>query len=1226
MNTIKPNYSKINCANYFRRSFVLLACIMLFSPLYAKEITPFKDKELEPIVSFDEVPIEFIVNSYFRFETDVIITESNLVYINIEDLFKNLGIYCKVENNGTYLTGFIENESKRYTIDFNTKQITVGKNTIQSINGIVEEMGAIYIESNIITEAFGLTMIFNYRSLTIKLEANFELPLVKQMRLEKMRQNISNLQNKEIIADTILKRDYHLFKAGMLDWSLASYQTENEKPNNRIDLGVGTELLYGQANVSVNYNDQYKFNNRNLYYNWRWVDNDKKYIKQAQIGKIYNQNLSFLSAPVVGASINNSPNEVRKASGYYTINEETEPNWTIELYINDVLVDYTVADASGLYVFKVPIVYGYTTLKLKFYGPLGEERIEERTMNVPFTFVPAKTVEYSISGGILEDNENSKFGHGVVNYGVNRFITIGGGLEYLSSIPDNPLIPFATVAFQPFSKLGMNFEYAHNFRMRSLLSYNFGKSAFLEIDYANYVEGQLATPFNADEERKIRVSVPFKLNKVSGFTKLNFNQFVYNAFNYNQFDAVFSGYYKNYSANISTLLNWVGDRPAYITSNASLSYRLRNGLVLRPSAEYNVSDNQLLRYRAEIEKRVAKMYFSASYERNVVFKNDNVFLSFRYDLPFARTGFSSSYSNDRLSFSENAQGSLAFGADNGVITTGINSALGKGGILCYPFLDLNQNGKMDKGEPKVLLSSVRVNGGKAIISEKDSIVRISDLNAFINYAVTFSDNDLDNISWRFPNKTYQILVDPNQYKKVFVPIYVVGEVSGIVELQSVNGNMGQGRITLQIINDKGTKVVEILSESDGYFSYLGLKPGNYSIKVDKEQLKKLNYQSSPENQTFTIKESEEGTIIDGISFVLKTTTAKPKEIIEEFPVIDDNSNEKVKEKIKEVIPQDKNVDPSFGRISDINGYFYTVQLGIYKDFQTKTQLYNLPNIFYEVLPNGTIRYVYGAFDTLKAANNAKNGTLLKAIKGANVIAYNNGEMVSLIDLVTKVLPAQPKDSLASKQRFVWSVDKNVNTNYTPAFDIKELFYTVQIGAYRNYVTAKQLQYFSPLFYEVVPNGNVRYVYGKFDRQKDAKVAKNNIVDKGIKDAYVVAYKNGEQVNAYSLKKVKITDKGNSEVYGTVQVKNQYEKDQIKNIDLILFNKGGFMVGATSTDEKGTYYFVNLVPGDYTIKIDTNQLEELNYEAVPMIQNIKIKETKEMGIVKGLDFILTKINK
>jgi hypothetical protein len=264
------------------------------------------------------------------------------------------------------------------------------------------------------------------------------------------------------------------------------------------------------------------------------------------------------------------------------------------------------------------------------------------------------------------------------------------------------------------------------------------------------------------------------------------------------------------------------------------------------------------------------MYLSASYERNVLSNNDNLFLSFKYDLPYARTGISAFYSNNNVGFSESAQGSLAFGGDNKYVHVGNNSALGKGGILFYPFLDLNQNGILDNGEKMVLLSSVKVSGGKAVISEKDSIVRISDLNAFVNYDVEFSNTDLENISWSFKHNTYQVLVDPNQYKRVLVPIISLGEVSGMVYLNKDNATKGQGRITIQIYDTLGKKVAETLSESDGYFSYLGLKSGDYIVRVDEEQLSKLNYQSSPAMYQFAIKISVDGDIVEGLDFKIKS--------------------------------------------------------------------------------------------------------------------------------------------------------------------------------------------------------------------------------------------------------------------------------------------------------------------------------------------------------------------
>ena len=249
------------------------------------------------------------------------------------------------------------------------------------------------------------------------------------------------------------------------------------------------------------------------------------------------------------------------------------------------------------------------------------------------------------------------------------------------------------------------------------------------------------------------------------------------------------------------------------------------------------------------------------------YKTDNVFVSFRFDLPFARAGVSCYLTTTIIFISESAQGSLAFGGDNYVKASN-NSSVGKGGILLYPFLDLNQNGVFDEGEHMVLLSSVKVSGGRAIISEKDSIVRITDLNSFVNYIVEFNDNDLENIGWQFTHKIYQITVDPNQFKRVEVPIVVMGEASGNVYIKEGENTKGIGRITIHILDEKGNKVAETLSESDGYISYLGLKPGAYKACLDPEQLQNLNLTVSPICRDFTIKASEYGDIVNGLDFTL----------------------------------------------------------------------------------------------------------------------------------------------------------------------------------------------------------------------------------------------------------------------------------------------------------------------------------------------------------------------
>ncbi|MBT8317629.1 SdrD B-like domain-containing protein [Lutibacter sp.] len=1187
-----------------------------------------KEIPLDPINTYDEVPVEIIVKGYLRFEADVIITDKRLVYVNVEELFKKLGIFCEVENGGGVLKGFIENERIPYLIDFDSKQITRGDRIITSENGIVRELGSIYVETSVLSEAFGLHMVFNFRSLSIKLEADFELPMVKQARLEKMRENITKLQsNNEVIIDSVIGRDYHFFNGGALDWSVASFQSEGAQPNNRFSLALGSELFYGEARVGFNYFDQTKFDRRQLFYNWRWIDNENTYLRQVQVGKIGTQSISFLRAPVVGASFNNSPNTIRKAAGTYTISDVAEPNWTVELYINDALVDYTSTDASGFYLFNVPIVYGYTTLTLKFYGPLGEERVEERTLNTPYTFMPANVLEYKVSGGILEDDEGSKFGRGEVNYGINRFVTIGGGVEYLTSIPTHEFIPFANMAFQPFSKMIVNMEYAHNVSVKGLVNYYFGTSAFLELDYKKFKKGQQATLDNMNEDRRIRLSLPYKLSKISGNTKLSFNQFVYDAFNFNQVDALISGRYKNNSANVSLASNWLNGQSAFMTSTVVLSRRFRNGLIVRPTIQYNISDNSAMRLRAEIEKRASKITFSAAYERNVQFGTDNVFLSFRYDLPYARTGFNAFYANKRVSIAENAQGSLAFGAGNGEVNADYNSAIGKGGILCYPFLDLNQNNKRDADEPLVFIKKVKISGGKISYSKKDSIVRISDLNSFITYNLTFSDGELDNIGWRFKHKTYQVLVDPNQYKKIDIPILVEGEVTGMVYLNKGENTSGQGRVKIQIFDTKGYKVGETLSESDGYYSYLGLKPGTYTIRIDEKQLKKLNYQSTPLNQEVTIKKLIDGDFIEGVDFKIQDKNQLIEKGANEKDTTSFVPTQKNPIQIKSLLKKEfkKGDSSSLNKVEVLNKSLYAIQLGEFRQKPTLQQLGNLAPIFYEVLPNGMYRFVYGKYTSKSDASNAKNGLMLKGVKGASIVTYQQNNKKKLIEYISLETQSLQGNGAGDNNRKAQSMFENMDVSFTEISKVKGSFYSVQIGVYKNKVTPKQLLNLAPIYYEILQDTATRYIAGKYNLKKEAKIAKNNIVIKGIKDAYVVAYNDGEKVELYELDKIRTQQKGvHNNLKGIIHFKDTHKKVDIKTIKVQLLDINDQVIQETAADELGTYSFLNLSSGTYRVRIDNNQLEKFGYKSITSIQNAVINEINGNDKLNRLDFEIINI--
>jgi hypothetical protein len=173
-------FSENRLTLFIKSGLVLSVYFMMFSTIQAKEVSAFKEKVLRPIISFNEVPVEVFIKGYGSIEIDIIITNDNLFYIDVLDLFKKLEIKCVENKEGRNLNGFIENESKLYSIDFDKQQIIVGKKLIHIPNSIVKELNSIFVESTVFTEAFGINMVFNYRSLSIKMDAKFEFPIIKK--------------------------------------------------------------------------------------------------------------------------------------------------------------------------------------------------------------------------------------------------------------------------------------------------------------------------------------------------------------------------------------------------------------------------------------------------------------------------------------------------------------------------------------------------------------------------------------------------------------------------------------------------------------------------------------------------------------------------------------------------------------------------------------------------------------------------------------------------------------------------------------------------------------------------------------------------------------------------------------------------------------------------------------------------------------------------------------
>lgn len=517
------------------------------------------------------------------------------------------------------------------------------------------------------------------------------------------------------------------------------------------------------------------------------------------------------------------------------------------------------------------MVYGNTDVKLQFYGPWGEERSKEQSLNIPYNFLPSGTFEYNVTAGIVEDTLLSRFTRANFDYGITRFMTVGAGVEYLSSISSGKVMPFVNTSLRLTPGLMISGEYTHGVNVKGILNWRLKKGIQFEINYTKYDKDQKAINTNYLEERKITFTAPIRFAKGSLFTRIGVNQIVMPYTKYTTAELLLSGSLFGVNTNLTTYATLSDLSGTTVYSTLALSVRLPWSFILTPQTQFNYSLGKFVFLRCGLEKRLFQNgYMTLSYEKNFTNNLTNMEIGLRYDFSFAQIGLSARRSSGVMTFVEKASGSLIADPRTRLLTATRRASVGKGGMSLTPFIDLNWNGLHDKDEPKAQGLQAQVSGGRTEYSERDTITRIFDLEPYAEYLVTLDGSKFDNISWQMKHKTLSVVVDPNQFKRINIPILVMGEASGMVYMESARGaQKGQGRILLNFYRNDSTFVSSTMSESDGYFSYLGLGPGEYMVTVDALQMNKLNMTASPAFIPFTIYPSLDGDLISDLEFVIR---------------------------------------------------------------------------------------------------------------------------------------------------------------------------------------------------------------------------------------------------------------------------------------------------------------------------------------------------------------------
>jgi hypothetical protein len=830
----------------------------------------------------DEISVSLSLSKVGTRVVPAIIIDQD-IYIPIMDVLDFVKVKSDLSMDRKKISGFFIDESETYVIDLQGRNIRKGlSHIVLTQKDLIIADGTFYLKSDIYKKVFGIECQFNFNMLDVKLVCDRELPAVTDALRKKNANNISAAEG-----DLTIDRRYPLrrsiLNAGVLDWSIGSALSQGIHTESYA-FALGGDLLGGDIDARYAGSPQQHTTWRTIAqeapWRWRYVTPESKLITQTMVGTISSMATTALADSVIGFQISNKPVQYNSAFATYTIRDKTEPGWTVELYINETLVKYVKADAAGNYAFAVPLSYGSTSMKLKFYGPWGEVQTKNVELRIPYTFLPPGHFEYSLTAGTNKNTLNFQNNVAQLNVdaGISTLLTVGGGVKYYKEAGFSPFAPFASVSTQLFNSVLLNGQWISGSGMQGHLSYSssFGMSieALYEHPFAHQRFGGL---ISAQDQRSLTVSAPIapiqgsfsvsaldvQQNSVVGSTSAT---------------AVLNGQFAFIPLTLTTTAAFTRSNFRFVNQGvtAGLAFYFVGpfNILIKPVTGYDFGAHAFTQIGTTLQRGFGNGgQIGIDLHEDLINKKFGASIDVRYALPWVQLGGQAAENGGTATLGSSAQGSIIFdGASNEIVLSDRNF-VERGGIIVRPFLDLNNDGIYERGEPIVKNFKVQVAGGR-VVRQENGIVRVMDLDPYVAYTLKNSTEGVENLAWVPKYQTCSVMVDANSFNEVNIPISVAGQIGGYVRLVTKDGPEGQGGIKLRIRDrfgdQKQLKMPEdFLSYSTGEFYNIGLTPGKYQIYPDPEQMKRLQLISDPPMLNFELHNSPDGDIIDTLNFLLR---------------------------------------------------------------------------------------------------------------------------------------------------------------------------------------------------------------------------------------------------------------------------------------------------------------------------------------------------------------------
>lgn len=767
----------------------------------------------------------------------------------------------------------------------------------------------LFLSPAVFKDILGLDFTVNPYGLMLSLQADRITPVEERLKRQSVRNQLKNEAPENILKQypMMYPRKRSFLAPGMIDYNLG-YSGANAFSQFNYSVSAGLEVLGGdlQGNFTG-------YNNANAsassFSNLRW-----RFVFPGGMDAIGNPFISDLTAgqinvlgpyggAVRGVSISNTPIVPRRVLDVFAIEGFTMPDSEVELLIGNQLVDFVRADELGYYRFTTPMTYGTVRVGIRIYTPQGEVIMEDRQLQIPFTFVPRGMLNYSVQAGfedvLFQDTIGTNLiGHGSMSYGLTNNMTVRAGVDRRFDTSGNVVYtPYGSASFRLFDQYLFNVDYLPNTFIRANASVFYANNTSLTLLYSDYQNSTVNPELIGNRpirEASANYFLPLKIfNRVSGF-RAGYEQFWYMTgeerrmlFDFNtRIGPIVSRI--NYREELLINAERNSDPKRLVTGSFTYTIPRTPGI---PVFVRGMFFRAQLRH--DMKRLDATALGSLQFSQTVLrrgrltigfdhdFANNANILQFAllFDFNAVRSGSQVIFRQQGLrvdpSYNQTFSGSLGADLRNGMILATNRDQVGRAGVTVRMFIDENNNSKYDKGEEIIPARSVRLDQSATMLQGKDGLLRITQLQSYWTYRLTVDQGALPDANLTPLFDKFSFVADPNRFKLIDIPLYRTGTIEGMVYRDRGAGLLDpQPGLRLKLArNGDHENATTIRTFADGSFYAYGLIPGDYTLLVDSMQLRFMNVIQQPDTLKFTILPMPEGHWIDTLEIKLLPTPA-----------------------------------------------------------------------------------------------------------------------------------------------------------------------------------------------------------------------------------------------------------------------------------------------------------------------------------------------------------------